>query len=188
MKRIFKVSSLQVITAIIITSVTFVATYYVDIITLVTGQSSINESILRQTLGDQISTFTGIGTVNTIVIVLFWSTVGLVAYTAVWFMASAYVNARNGVKVEKEYTNRGQLHDRLRIPLIRASIIVGLMVLASITLKLLWPYWLGLFGQFLVFVQTNVVTSLGYLAAAYIGALTNLYVFKVGISTIRSLQ
>lgn len=188
MSKILRVTLLQLIGGALLASLTFVMTYYVDIVALLTGQSSLNETVLRDTLGDQISTFTAIGTVNTIVIVLFWSAVGLIAYTAVWLLASAYVNARNEVKVEKEYTNRGQLKDRMRIPLIRAAIILGLLILLSVTLKLLWPYWLGFFGQFLNTVQANLLTSLGYLAAAYAGALANLYVFKVGVSAIRSLQ
>ena len=188
MKKVFGISALQVVVGTLLASLTFVLTYYVDIVSIITGQSSLSESVLRATLGEQIGAFTAIGTVNTIVIVLFWSVVGLVAYTAVWFMASAYVNARNEVKVEKEYTNRGQLKDRLRIPLIRVSIIIGLLIFLSLTLKVLWPYWLGLFGQFLLNVQFDTLGALGYLAGAYAGALLNLYVFKVGLASIRSLQ
>lgn len=188
MKKVFRVSSFQVMGGVLLASLTFVMTYYLDIVTLLTGQSGINETVLRDTLGEQIGSFTGIGTVNTIVIVLFWSAVGLIAYTTVWFLASAYVNARNEVKVEKEYTNRGQLGSRMRIPLIKAGIILGLIILLSLTLKVLWPYWLGFFGQFLANVQVNMLYSLGYAVAAYAGALANLYVFKVGVSAIRSLQ
>jgi hypothetical protein len=96
--------------------------------------------------------------------------------------------SRFEVKVEKEYTNRGQLKDRLRIPLIRVSIIIGLLIFLSLTLKVLWPYWLGLFGQFLLNVQFDTLGAIGYLAGAYAGALLNLYVFKAGLASIRSLQ
>lgn len=188
MKKILSFSVFQLVGGLLLASLSFAVTYYVDIVTLLTGQSEINETVLRNTLGEQISSFTGIGTVNTLVIILFWSSVGLIAYTAVWFLASSYVNARNEVKVEKEYTNRGQIKSRLRIPLVRVAIILGLIIFLSLTLKLLWPYWLGFFGQFLLNVQTDTLAALGLLAAAYGGALINLYVFKAGISAIRSLQ
>ncbi len=188
MKKIFAVSSLQVVLAVVLTAFSFVLTYYVDIVAKLTGQGNINESILRQTLGDQISDFSGIGTVNTIVIVLFWSVVGLTAYTVVWSMASSYINARNGVKVEKEYTNRGDIKERMRIPLLRAGIIIGLLILLMLSMRSFWPMWLGLFGQFLSTISADVVTALGYFAAAFAGALANLYVFKVGISAVRALK
>ncbi len=188
MKKLFAVSYLQFISATLLVSFGFVLTYYVDIVAKLTGQTNINESILRQTLGDQISDFSGIGTVNTIVIVIFWSAVGLAAYTAVWSMANSYINARNGVKVEKEYTNRGNSKERLRIPLIRAAIIIGLLIVLMISLRALWPMWLGLFGQFLSAISSDAASALGYFVAAYAGALANLYVFKVGISAARALK
>lgn len=188
MKKVLSFTLFQLIGGILLASLSFVATYYVDIVTLLTGQNEINETVLRNTLGEQISSFTAIGTVNTLVIVLFWSSVGLIAYTAVWFLASSYVNARNEVKVEKEYTNRGRIQSRLRIPLIRVAIILGLFIFLSLTMKVLWPYWLGFFGQFLLNVQAETLPSLGLLVAAYGGALVNLYIFKVGVSAVRSLQ
>lgn len=187
-KKVFGVSLLQLVVGAILASVTFVVTYYVDIVAKLTGQSNISESILRQTLGDQISGFTSIGVVNTAVIAIFWGAVGLIAYTTVWAMASAYTSAQNGVKVEKEYTNRGVLKDRLKVPLIRAGIVLLLAILLVVTMKQLWPYWLGLFGQFLSLVTSETGTSLQYLVGAYAGALLNLYLFKVGVSAIRSLQ
>ncbi len=188
MKKIFAVSYLQFVLGVVFIAATFALTFYVDIVAKLTGQENISESILRQTLGDQISDFSGIGTVNTVVIVLFWSAVGLAAYTAVWSMASSYINARNGVKVEQEYTNRGDIKERMRVPLLRAGIIIGLIILLIVTLQSLWPSWLGMFGQFLTTVSTDVVAALGYFVAAFVGALLNLYVFKVGISAARALK
>lgn len=188
MKKILAVSYLQFIGASIFIASTFAVSFYVDIVAKLTGQADISESILRQTLGDQISDFSGIGAVNTLVIVLFWGAVGLAAYTAVWSLANSYINARNGIKVEKEYTNRGNSKERMRIPLYRAGILVGLLVLLMLTLRSLWPTWLGLFGQFLAQVNVDVVTALGYFVAAYVGALVNLYLFKVGLSAVRALK
>ena len=188
MHKVLRVSSLQATLAAVFASLTFVVTYYVDIVAKLSGQSNISETILRQTLGDQISGFSEIGTVNTVVIVLFWSVVGLIAYTAVWALVSLYTEAHNEVKVEQEYTNRGVLQERLRIPLIRVGIIILMVLLLSLTLKVLWPYWLGLFGQFLNLTGVSLTGAISYLLAAYLGAMLNLYLFKVGISAIRSLS
>lgn len=88
--------------------------------------------------------------VNTAVIVIFWSGVGLLAYTIVWALINAFIEARNEIVVETEYVNKGRLIDRLKAPILKSLLLIALFGWVVGGYKWLMPIMLRRFGEILV--------------------------------------
>lgn len=80
--------------------------------------------------------------VNTLVIVVFWSGVGLVAYTVAWVLINAVIEARNEIVVESEYVNKGSLWGRFREPLLKSVFLISLFSWITLNAKWLVPWLL----------------------------------------------
>lgn len=74
--------------------------------------------------------------INTAVIVIFWSGIGLAAYTLVWAIINAFIEARNEIVVESEYVNKGRFWSRFQSPLLKSGLL-GLL-LAWLILNFMW--------------------------------------------------
>ncbi len=90
---------------------------------------------------------TRIPVASTAVIVIFWSGVGLIAYTIVWAIINAVIEARNEIVVESEYANKGSLFDRLTAPLLKSGFLILLLVLLGLNRWWLVPMLLRSFHQ-----------------------------------------
>lgn len=66
--------------------------------------------------------------INTVVIVVFWGGVGLVAYTIVWALINALIEIRNDIVVETEYANKGPFWTRVKPPLLKAGLLITLLI------------------------------------------------------------
>lgn len=87
---------------------------------------------------------------NTAVIVIFWSGIGLLAYTVVWALINATIEARNEIVVETEYVNKGRLWDRFRAPLLQAVVSIALFGSVLCVYKFLMPILLKRFSQIVI--------------------------------------
>ncbi|MBW3538418.1 hypothetical protein KY386_02910 [Candidatus Parcubacteria bacterium] len=128
---------------------------------------------LEEGLGLQLARLSTLPFVGTLVIALFWGSIGLAAYLLYLAAHNAVTEARNEVVIETEYTNKGKLQDRLKQPLLQLSLAVWLAAVLVLSATAGLPLWLWLFERFLF----NPVTpsTLGYLAAALSGLVANLY-------------
>ena len=70
--------------------------------------------------------------INTVVIVIFWGGVGLIAYTIVWALINAFIEARNEIVVESEYANKGPIWPRLEVPLTKSALLAALLGWATL--------------------------------------------------------
>src|SRR5207253_1444341 len=91
---------------------------------------------------DQLS---NVAAINKFVIALFWSGLGLVAYTLVWGVSNVVIEARNEVVLETEYTNKGSLWRRLVVPMAQAGLALVLLGLLLAEAKWIFPMWISLF-------------------------------------------
>ncbi|HSX14583.1 MAG TPA: hypothetical protein VLE72_01575 [Candidatus Saccharimonadales bacterium] len=122
-----------------------------------------------QTLAD----VTNSSLVHTLVIVLFWSAVGLVAYTVVWSLVNVVIEARNEVVLETEYTNHGAFWGRLRVPAMQLGLAIAMIAGLFISSKFIVPYWLDLVSTGLA--ASAMWLSVSYFAIAVLGGAVNLY-------------
>jgi hypothetical protein len=103
------------------------------------------DDYLRQL--DKLANFQAAGTA---VIVIFWSGVGLAAYTIVWVILNAVIEARNEVVIETEYTNKGLFQQRLKGPLIQAGLALALFVWLILNALYFLPLAVQHFGLFIL--------------------------------------
>ncbi len=113
--------------------------------------------------------------IHSVVIVVFWSLVGLVAYTLVWGLSNLALEARNEVVIESAYVNKGRPIDRVAAvgwQVARATLLFAFLLL---TAYILAPFWVDAFGQL---VYRPRIDALGVLAAlgAVLGASINGYI------------
>lgn len=123
--------------------------------------------------------------VNTAVIVVFWSGVGLVAYTVAWAIINAVIEARNEIVVESEYVNKGSAWSRFKEPLFKSALIVSLFAWISINSKWFLPWLLKDFRNTLV---TGQGTDLLKLLLPFAALAANLAIVLVLVRLIRNTQ
>ncbi len=134
---------------------------------------SVNTVLGQLGYNNQISGITNSPVVHTLVIVAFWSAIGLVAYTVVWSLINVMIEAKNEVVLETAYTNKSAFVQRARTPLLQlglaAVLFIGLLVCAHTA----FPYWLRL--AYAAINATSVVTMAGYAVLAVGGLTINIY-------------
>lgn len=120
--------------------------------------------------------------VNTAVIVIFWSGVGLVAYTVAWALINAVIEARNEIVVESEYLNKGRFWDRYRQPLLKSALVLILFAWVVLNAKWLLPELLKDFRGTLV---TGSGTELLRLLLPYAALTANLALAMILFRAVR---
>ncbi len=113
------------------------------------------------------------GLSHTVVIIFFWSLIGLLAYTVVWSLINVTIEARNEVVLQTEYVNRSGIAGRLKAPLLQITLAVILVVLLIVSAKLIFPFWLDLFYSALTLPGWGSLVI--DLVAALVGSAANLY-------------
>ncbi len=100
--------------------------------------------------GDYLGLLTGLSNypiINTIVIVIFWGGVGLIAYTIVWALINAFIEARNEIVVESEYANKGPIWPRLEVPMLKSALLALLLGWGALNKWMVAPMLVKYFGQ-----------------------------------------
>lgn len=107
------------------------------------------------------------------VIIIFWSIVGLVAYSLFWTLVNIGIEARNEVVIETTYVNKGNIGDRFLG--LSNQIIVGLVLIAFLIVSAIFliPLWTDMFG---VLITAHFgLTSLAQGVGAVLGCALNIY-------------
>lgn len=81
-----------------------------------------------------------------VVIGLFWSGVGIVAYLVLWAAANMAMEFRNFLIYETSYVHKSRLHDSLRVVTVRLLFALMVISLLIITIVYGMPLWFSLFA------------------------------------------
>ena len=95
-------------------------------------------------------------------------------YFFVWAVINTIIAARNEVVLETQYTNKGQIADRLKRPLMQVVAALGLFGLLVLTAQLSFGFLTQLFLQSLL--QWPAPVAWANLLAAVIGLAINIYI------------
>lgn len=147
-----------------------------------TSGTLLAQSAVQDSIAMQLQSWTSSSILNTATLVVFWISIGLIAYSIIYAIYSVATEAQNEVVVEEEYINRGKKQNRLKGPAFQLGIIAAMIILGLISLRFLFPYWNGWFENFLVGIRTAPLTSMGWLFASLLGLAINIYGFEILIN------
>ena len=177
---------------LIISSLIFVIflTFEINLIFLKLTQNSIfSDSSLQQNFRGQIDSFFAENKItNTISLIIFWSGVGLVAYSIIWSVYSFFSEAKSETKVAGDYVNQESKHDKLQRSLVQAGILAGLVALGILSLNLTMPIFIGLWTSGILAIPKDLIIGVLQIAAGLVGMAVNLYMFKILIDWIELLD
>ena len=177
---------------LIISSLIFVIflTFEINLIFLKLTQNSIfSDSSLQQNFRGQIDSFFAENKItNTISLIIFWSGVGLVAYSIIWSVYSFFSEAKSETEVAGDYVNQESKHDKLQRSLVQAGILAGLIALGILSLNLTMPIFIGLWTSGILAIPKDLIIGVLQIAAGLVGMAVNLYMFKILIDWIELLD
>jgi hypothetical protein len=177
---------------LIISSLIFVIflTFEINLIFLKLTQNSIfSDSSLQQNFRGQIDSFFAENKItNTISLIIFWSGVGLVAYSIIWSVYSFFNEAKSETEVAGDYVNQESKHDKLQRSLVQAGILAGLIALGILSLNLTMPIFIGLWTSGILAIPKDLIIGVLQIAAGLVGMAINLYMFKILIDWIELLD
>ncbi len=177
---------------LIISSLIFVIflTFEINLIFLKLTQNSIfSDSSLQQNFRGQIDSFFAENKItNTISLIIFWSGVGLVAYSIIWSVYSFFSEAKSETEVAGDYVNQESKHDKLQRSLVQAGILAGLVALGILSLNLTMPIFIGLWTSGILAIPKDLIIGVLQIAAGLVGMAVNLYMFKILIDWIELLD
>lgn len=165
-------------------------TFEFNLIYLKATQNSIfSDTALQQNFRDQIDSFFAVNKVaNTISLVVFWSGVGLVAYSIIWSVYSFFTEAKNETEVAGEYINQETKHEKLQRTLMQAGILAGIIALGLLSLNVTIPFFIGLWTNGILIIPTEIINGIIQILAGFIGMIVNFYLFKMLIDWIELLD
>lgn len=108
---------------------------------------------------------------SNLVLIVFWATVGLIAYLICWSFYNFLIEARNEVTLETAYTNRGHWRGPWQTLILKLVCGAGLVATLA-TLHLTIPAWLALGHPIF---ESATLASVGIAAVAVFGIAANLY-------------
>ena len=156
-------------------------TFEFNLIYLKATQNSIfSDTALQQNFRDQIDSFFAENKVaNTISLVVFWSGVGLVAYSIIWSVYSFFTEAKNETEVAGEYINQETKHEKLQRTLMQAGILAGIIALGLLSLNVTIPFFIGLWTNGILIIPAEIINGILQILAGFIGMIVNFYLFKM---------
>lgn len=165
-------------------------TFEFNLIYLKATQNSIfADTALQQNFRDQIDSFFAENKVaNTISLVVFWSGVGLVAYSIIWSVYSFFTEAKNETEVAGGYVNQETKHEKLQRTLMQAGILAGIIALGLLSLNVTIPFFIGLWTNGILIIPAEIVNGILQILAGFIGMIVNFYLFKMLIDWIELLD
>jgi hypothetical protein len=156
LKRIIIPSTGQTITCLLLALCTMAVVYRNVILQKVFGSA---QQLIQESYLDQLANLNNIPIIRTGVIVLFWATVGLVAYAIYLAISNAIVDTRNEVVIDTAYANRGLKLNRFKGVFLQIgggiALIIFLVLLGTVLISLLF----GLFEK-LLFEPFDLMTGL----------------------------
>jgi hypothetical protein len=154
-----------------------------------TQNSIFSDTALQQNFRDQIDSFFAENKVaNTISLVVFWSGVGLVAYSIIWSVYSFFTEAKNETEVAGEYINQETKHEKLQRTLMQAGILAGIIALGLLSLNVTIPFFIGLWTNGILIIPAEIINGILQILAGFIGMIVNFYLFKMLIDWIELLD
>ena len=165
-------------------------TFEFNLIYLKATQNSIfADTALQQNFRDQIDSFFAENKVaNTISLVVFWSGVGLVAYSIIWSVYSFFTEAKNETEVAGGYVNQESKHEKLQRTLMQAGILAGIIALGLLSLNVTIPFFIGLWTNGILIIPAEIINGILQILAGFIGMIVNFYLFKMLIDWIELLD
>lgn len=145
---------------------------------VLSGNQNTDSAQLAQQIGSQLAVYGDLQIVSWATIVLFWGAVGLGVYTLFWLAMAFFTTARNELIVETAFSNRGHFQDRIRVPLIKLLLLVGMILTLLLTVKWLGPFWANLFARGVYSFGSQTVVGVVEMLAAIIGTFLNIYVVR----------
>ena len=132
---------------------------------------------IGQNLQSQVSMYADNQIIGWFTIVLFWGMVGLIAYTLYWLAMAFVTAARNEIVVETAFSNRGHLWDKVRIPMIKLTLLGAMAAMFMISLRLLVPILSEVFarGVFNLSINSIPLAVIEFIAATA-GGIIILYI------------
>lgn len=165
-------------------------TFEFNLIYLKATQNSIfSDTALQQNFRDQIDSFFAENKVaNTISLVVFWSGVGLVAYSIIWSAYSFFTEAKNETEVTGGYVNQESKHEKLQRTLMQAGILAGIIALGLLSLNVTIPFFIGLWTNGILIIPAEIINGILQILSGFIGMIVNFYLFKMLIDWIELLD
>ena len=177
---------------LIILALVFVVflTFEFNLIYLKATQNSIfSDTALQQNFRDQIDSFFAENKIaNTISLVVFWSGVGLVAYSIIWSIYSFITEAKNETEVAGGYVNQESKHEKLQRTLLQAGILAGIIALGLLSLNITIPFIISLWTNGILIVNTEILNGILQIVGGFVGMVINFYLFKMLIDWIELLD
>jgi hypothetical protein len=177
---------------LIILALVFVVflTFEFNLIYLKATQNSIfSDTALQQNFRDQIDSFFAENKIaNTISLVVFWSGVGLVAYSIIWSIYSFVSEAKNETEVAGGYVNQESKHEKLQRTLLQAGILAGIIALGLLSLNITIPFIISLWTNGILIVNTEILNGILQIVGGFVGMVINFYLFKMLIDWIELLD
>lgn len=136
----------------------------------------------------QIQYWLSLPILNTITLVVFWVAVGLLAYSILYWVYNVFSEARNEVIVERDYVSSRKKEEKKKWPIIELGLFAALVVLALLTLGMLFPIWNSWFISFIFDIPNSLAGAVVYLFASLAGMFVTVYAFKFIISLMLLLE
>lgn len=112
---------------------------------------------------------------SNIVLIVFWATVGLVAYLICWSFYNFLIEARNEVTLETAYMNRGHWRGHWQTFLLKLVCGAGLVTIVA-TLHLTIPRWINVSHTLF---SSPSLAQIGLAILGLLGLAVNLYLVLV---------
>ncbi len=164
--------------------------FEINLIYLKATQNSIfSDTALQENFRNQIDAFFSQNKIaNTISLVVFWSGVGLVAYSIIWSVYSFFSEAKSEVQVTGEFVNQESKHEKLQRTLMQTGILAGIVALGILSLNVTIPYFVGLWTNGILLIPGEILTGVLQILGGFIGMAINFYLFKMLIDWIELLD
>lgn len=155
----------------------------------ITRNSIFSDTSLQQNFQSQIdAAFSENKVANTVSLVVFWSGVGLVAYSIIWSVYSFFSEAKNEAEVAGEYVNQEPKHEKLQRSLVQAGLLAGLIALCLLSLNVTIPFIVNQWTYAIVSIPSSIVSPLLIVLGGILGLSVNFYLFKIIIDWIELLD
>lgn len=188
LQQVLKPSTKRVVWTFAI-AVTLLVIVNINLVLLqITSGTLLAQSAVQDSIATQLQDWTSAPLLNTATLVVFWVSIGLIAYSVIYAVYSLATEAQNEVVVEEEYVNRGKKEKRLQGPAVQLGIIAAMIILGIFSLRFFIPIWNGWFEAFVIGIRITPITSVGYLFASLLGLAINIYAFEVLINWALKLE
>lgn len=143
---------------------------------------------VKSSFASQIQDWLSLPIFNTITLVVFWIAVGLLAYSILYWVYNIFSEARNEVVVERDYVSHESEEEKKSWPIIELGLFAALVVLALLTLGVLFPIWNNWFIGFVFAMPSDLIMGGIYLLGSLVGMFITIYAFKFVVSLMLILE